>query len=199
MSSGIKNIHTVEQPSPPSISRTVPSSQTETLSPLTTNTPHTPPAAPGTQHPAFCLYYQSLLLGQPRPASPPPSCPLTADTRSAEPRPGPRYPVDLGQMINGGCFKPLNWGHLFCGVIAIGAPQDCGLRLCDPTGAKDFSVGVELGFPVGSVTGAPPTHTHCQPPELRGTFPSAVLSERCLRGGLDSWEVWSGRKPSVLS
>ena len=47
--SGIKHIHIVVQPSPPSISRNFSSSQTETLFPLNTDVPSFPPA-PGPHH-----------------------------------------------------------------------------------------------------------------------------------------------------
>lgn len=69
-SRGIKSIHVAVQSSPPSISRTLSSSQTEMLSPLNTNSPSPAPSpSPGSWQPwlyCICLcefdYSRSLIL-----------------------------------------------------------------------------------------------------------------------------------------
>ena len=75
--SGIKHIHTVQKPSPPSITRTFSSSQTKILSPLNTNSP---PLSPQPLTPTlFCV---SDFI------SPPDPLPVQTHQTNAAPCPG---------------------------------------------------------------------------------------------------------------
>ena len=52
----IEYIHTVIQPSPPSISRTFSCSPAKTLYPVNADSPHSSPPPPNNHHSLFCFY-----------------------------------------------------------------------------------------------------------------------------------------------